>query len=97
VANDPSNAKSFEKFSPNFTSLVISFISGNVRLVVSICFSRLRKSRGTDLFIFLLYKLKCCPNVLRSHLKHFEVSVPQLKKSKCMGLTKKNASLDFSH
>lgn len=35
-------------------------------------------------------------NVSSSHLKHVEVSVPQLKKSKYLGLTKKNASLVFS-
>ena len=36
-------------------------------------------------------------NVSRSHSKHFEVSVSQSKKSKCLGLAKKNASLAVSH
>ena len=31
-----------------------------------------------------------------SYLKHFQVSVSQVKKSKCLGLAKKNASLPFS-
>ena len=35
-------------------------------------------------------------NVSRSHSKHFEVSVSQSKKSKCLGLAKKNASLGVS-
>ena len=35
-------------------------------------------------------------NVSRSHSKHFEVSVSQSKKSKCLGLAKKNASLAVS-
>ena len=34
--------------------------------------------------------------VLRSHLKRFEVSVSQFTKSKCLGLTKRNASLTVS-
>lgn len=34
--------------------------------------------------------------VSRSHSKHFEVSVSQSKKSKCLGLAKKNASLAVS-
>ena len=36
-------------------------------------------------------------NVSRSHSKHFEVSVSQSQKSKCLGLAKKNASLAVSH
>ena len=35
-------------------------------------------------------------NVSRSHSKHFEVSVLQSKKSKCLGLAKKNACLAVS-
>ena len=35
-------------------------------------------------------------NVSRSHSKHFEVSVSQSKKSKCLWLAKKNASLAIS-
>ena len=35
-------------------------------------------------------------NVSRSISKHFEVSVSQCKKSKCLGLAKKNASLAVS-
>ena len=35
-------------------------------------------------------------NVSLSHSKHFEVSVSQSKKSKCLGLAKKNASLAVS-
>ena len=34
--------------------------------------------------------------VSRSQSKHFEVSVSQCKKSKCLGLAKKNASLAVS-
>ena len=33
---------------------------------------------------------------LSSHLKHFEVSVSQLKKSNCLRLAKKSSILDFS-
>ena len=111
VANGPSKTMGLAKFSPNFTGLAVSFFSGYVRLAVSIfltklsCsldfFSRLRKSRSTDLFIFFLVKLNDVTtcynlNVFSSHLKHFKVSVSELKKSKCLGLAKKNANLVVS-
>ena len=100
MANGPSKTMGLAKFSPNFTGLAVSiFLTRLPRNLVF--FSRLRKSRSTDLFIFFLVKLNDITTsqnlkVLSSHSKHFEVSVSQLKKSKCLGLAKKNANLVVS-
>ena len=65
-------------------------------------FSRLRKSLSTDLLFFVVFiKLNDITtsqnlDVFSLHLKHFEVSVSQLKKSKCLGLAKKIANLVVS-
>ena len=63
-------------------------------------FARLRKSWSTDLFVFLFYLL-WRPNIIEPKyhklaFKHFEFSVLQWKKSKCLALTEKEASLAFS-
>ena len=87
------------RFSPNFTGLAVSFFSGYVRLAVSIFFKAKKVVKYR--FFYFFTKLDDITtsqnlNVLSSHLKHFKVSISQLKESKCLGLAKKNANLVVS-
>ena len=103
VANGPPKTKGLAKFSLNFMGLAVAFFSSYVCLTVSIFLTKL--SRSLDFFkakkvvkswfaYFFFIKLSDITtsqnlNVLSSQLKHFKVSVSQLKKSKCHGLAKK--------
>ena len=90
---------------PKFTGLVVSFFCDYARLAISIFFTNLSrridffkaKKAAENRFVYILYMNLNNVGTSQARIftkKHFEVS--HVKKSKCLGLAKKKASLALS-
>ena len=86
-------------------TLTVLIFGGYVHLAVSIFFAKVSwglffgkatKSCSPNLFVCFLHLYKWEEHLVLTLEIHFDVLISQFKKSKCLGVAKKNASLAFS-